>query len=219
MSPQDPPLTRDRVLEGAVELADLSGVETLTIRRLADHLGRRPMSLYHHLPNKEAILEGMIDRVFGELVVPELGGGWRSALEERCRSLRKVLRRHPWAVPLMDACRAPGPATLKHHDATLGVLFDAGFTNELAAHAVAILDAFVYGFVLQEASLPFSGPAELAELAESILGSVPASERPNLHAFTREHVLQPEYSFGDSFEVGMGLLLDGLQAKRADSNG
>lgn len=205
-----PPLTRDKVLSTAVDLADRIGVDALTMRKLADALGVKPMSLYHHVANKEAILDGMVDVVFSEIDPPPADLPWRDAMAHRCRSARQVLRRHPWATPLMESRTSPGEPTLAHHDAVLACLIDAGLPMPLVAHAYATLDAFVYGFAIQEASLAFEGE-ELSDFAEDLI--TPRAEHfPNLAAFTSEHVLQPGYDFGDSFEFGLALILDGLEA-------
>jgi AcrR family transcriptional regulator len=208
-----PPLTRDKVLATAVELADHIGADALTMRKLADALDIKPMSLYHHVANKEAILDGMVDVVFAEIDPPPPGLPWRDAMAHRCRSARQVLRRHPWATPLMESRTSPGEPTLRHHDAVLACLIGADLPMPLVAHAYAVLDAFVYGFAIQEASLPFEGE-ELADLADELIASM-AEHFPNLAAFTAQHVLQPGYDFGDSFEFGLAVIIDGLEATAA----
>jgi AcrR family transcriptional regulator len=208
-------LTREVVLHGAVELADEIGVEPLTIRKLADHLGTKPMTLYHHVANKEAILDGMVDLVFAEIELPPTDLAWRPAMCQRCVSARVALRRHPWAVPLMESRTSPGMATLRHHDAVLGCLLGGGLPMPVVAHAYAVVDAFVYGFAVQEASLPGRGDADQVEWAAAVAGiaaQMPADLFPHLAAFTAEHVLQPGYDFGDSFEVGLELILNGIEA-------
>ena len=206
-----PPLTRDKVLAAAVDLADRIGADALTMRKLADALGVKAMSLYHHVANKEAILDGMVDVAFSEIDPPPSDLPWRDAMAHRCRSARQVLRRHPWATPLMESRTSPGEPTLAHHDAVLACLIDAGLPMPLVAHAYASLDAFVYGFAIQEASLPFEGGADLADLADDLIAPM-AEQFPNLAAFTSQHVLQPGYDFGDSFEFGLAVVLDGLEA-------
>lgn len=208
-----PRLTRDRVLDGAVALADRIGVEPLTIRKLADELDTKPMTLYHHVPNKDAILDGMVDAVFAEIDLPPHDLGWRDALRHRCVSARQALRRHPWAVPLMESRTSPGPETLRHHDAVLASLMGGGLPTPVVAHAYAILDAFVFGFAVQEASLPAGGESEaFGEVAEQMLTTMPTDDYPHLTRFATEHVLQPGYDFGSSFEVGLDLILDGIEA-------
>jgi len=209
------PLTRERVLAGAIAVADRDGIHALTIRSLAAELGVKPMSVYHHVPGKEAILDGIVDTVFAQMAVPQVGSDWRDELWRRCTSAREVLRRHPWAVPLLEARTNPGPATLRHHDATLGVLYGAGFPGPLVQHGIAFLDAFVYGFAIQEASLQFDEGVDPALLAEQILAAVPADAYPHLARFTAEVVVQPGYDFGAEFEAGLALILDGLAAMLA----
>lgn len=204
------PLTRERVLLGAMDLADADGIGALTMRSLAVTLAVKPMAIYHHVANKEQILDGIVDLVFAEIVQPPIDAPWRTALASRAASVRGVLGRHPWAIGLMESRRAPGPATLRHHDTVIALLRHAGFTHAAIAHAMAFLDAYVYGFALQEASLPFDGPDDVRELAEAILAQMPADEYPNFVEFAREHVLQPGYDFANEFDVGLDMVLDGI---------
>ena len=210
-----PRLSPERVLAAATDLADEIGLDDLTIRRLADALDVKPMTIYHHVPNKEAIIDGMVDRVFAEIDLPPDDLDWRPAIEIRSRSMRGVLARHPWASPLMESRTSPGMATLRHHDAVLGCFRSAGFSLELTAHAYAVLDAYLYGFALQEATLPATAGEEMAELASSMADEMPADDFPNLAEFTAEHVLQPGYDFRTEFEFGLGLILDGLEQAAA----
>ena len=211
------PLTRERVLQAAVALADDSGIESLTMRKLGQALGVEAMSLYHHVANKEALLDGMVDLVFGEIELPAGGADWKTAMRQRAISARAALRRHPWAVALMESRRTPGPANLGHHDAVLGCLRQAGFPVALAAHAYSLLDAYIYGFALQEATLPFDTPEQTTELAQEILAGFPADAYPHLAELAVQHVLQPGYDYGDEFQFGLDLILDGLErtAQRA----
>lgn len=110
------------------------------------------MSLYHHVANKEAILDGMVDVVFGEIELPSADVDWRSAMRQRALSAREALTRHPWAIGLMDSRTSPGPETLRHHDAVIGSLRAGGFSIAGTVHAFSVLDSYVYGFVLQELS-------------------------------------------------------------------
>ena len=216
----DRTLTRDRVLAGALALADEIGVEAFTMRRLATALGTKPMSIYYHVPGKEEILDGIVDLVFAEIETPPASQPWTEAMARRCRSAREVLRRHPWAPPLMESRTTPGPQSLAHHDAVIRCLRDGGLSWQLTAHAYAMLDAFVYGFALQEATLPFGGEQEIGSLASELTEALPAARYPHFVAFTVEHVLQPGYRFGDSFDVGLDLILAGLAARaRGDAPG
>jgi AcrR family transcriptional regulator len=208
------PLTRNRILRTAIALADEAGIESLSMRRLGQALGVEAMSLYHHVANKEDLLDGMVDVVFGEVELPSREGDWRTAMRRRADSFRAVLARHRWAIGLVDSRTSPGPATLRHHDAVLGCLRGAGFSVELAAHAFAALDSYLYGFALQERNLPFEAGEQTAELAEAILAQLPAEEYPHLVELTVDHVLQPGYDFGNEFAFGLDLVLDGLERAR-----
>jgi len=137
--------------------------------------------------------------------------GWKPAMRQRAISAREALARHRWAIGLMESRRSPGPAMLRHHDAVLGCLRGAGFSVELTAHAYSVLDSYIYGFALQEASLPFDSAEETPELADEIAGQLPAGEYPHLTELAVVHVLQPGYRYGDEFEIGLDLILDGLE--------
>ncbi|MGZ4650989.1 MAG: TetR/AcrR family transcriptional regulator C-terminal domain-containing protein [Kineosporiaceae bacterium] len=211
-------LTRERVLRAAVDLADRDGLATLTMRRLGEALGVEAMSLYNHVGNKERLLDGMVDIVFGEIDLPEADGDWRPAMRTRAVSALEALRRHRWAIGLMESRATPGAATLHHHDRVLGCLRAAGFPIPLAAHAFSLLDSYVYGFALEEASLPFETSEQTAELARAILAGIPAEEYPHLRELTAEHVLQPGYDYGEEFALGLDLILEGLQRALSQSD-
>jgi AcrR family transcriptional regulator len=212
------PLSRERVLRGAIAIADGAGLAALTMRSLARELGVKPMSLYHHVRNKEEILDGIVDAVFTEIDLPPPGADWRSAMRDRAVSARAALRRHPWAIPLMESRANPGPATLRHHDAVIGLLRRAGFSVAMAAHAYSLLDSYIYGFALEEASLPFDRETA-PEVAGAILAQLPTEEYPHLAELAIEHVLQPDYDYGDEFEFGLGLILDGLEQRLVPADG
>ena len=204
-------LTRDRVLDGALNVVDSIGIDAFTIRKLAAILDVKPMTIYHHVPNKDAIVDGMVDRVFAEIDLPPTGVDWRVAIRQRTVSARLVLSLHPWAAPLMESRTTPGPATLAHHDAMIGCFRTGGLSVEMTAHAYALVDSYLYGFAMQEANLPATEGLDMADLAESILDPLPAGEYPHLMEFTAQHVLQPGYDFGREFEFGLDLILDGLE--------
>lgn len=210
--PKRPRLTPERVLQAGVALADKIGIADLTIRRLAQALDVKPMTIYHHVPSKEAIIDGMVDLVFAEIDLPPTDLDWRAAIRVRSQSMRHVLASHPWASPLMESRTNPGLATLTHHDAVLGCLRNGGLSLELTGHAYALIDAFLYGFALQEATLPATGGDEMTDVAGSMAERMPADLLPHLAEFTVAHILQPGYDFGDEFEFGLNLILDGLAA-------
>lgn len=201
-------LSAERVLDGAMGLADEIGIEAFTIRKLAEALDTKPMTIYHHIPNKEAIIDGLVDRVFAEIERPPADLEWQAAMRHRCISARAALMRHPWATPLMESRTNPGPETLGHHEAVLECLISAGLSMELTAHAYALLDSYVYGVALQEANLPATGGVEMHELVAAMSAKLEAY--PNLARFSIEHVMQPDYDFTAEFEFGLDLILDGL---------
>ena len=212
------PLSRDRVLRGAVAVADADGINSLTIRSLARHLGVKPMSVYYYVPSKDEILDGIVDLVFSEIDLPSVDGDWRAEIVRRANSARQVLRRHSWAIGLMESRKNPGPATLRHHDAVLGTLRGAGFSVEMTAHAYALIDSYVYGFALQEASLPFQGPDTVSDVAEPMMQQFPAEEYPHLVEMATEYILQPGYDFGNEFTFGLGVILGALTQSISDRN-
>jgi AcrR family transcriptional regulator len=207
------PLSSDRVLRAAVDVADAGGLASLTIRSLADALGVKPMSVYHHVANKDAILDGIVDLVFAEIELPAGTGAWRAEMQERAASARAALGRHPWAIGLLESRRSPGPANLRHHDAVLGSLRAGGFPVDLAGHAYALIDSYVYGFALQEAGLPFSSESgdDVAAVAEPMMAQFPEGAYPHLVELARDYVLQPGYAFAHEFDFGLALILDGLE--------
>ena len=206
------PLTRERALAGAIALADADGLGALSMRRLAQELGVEAMSLYHHVSNKDDILDGMVDLVFAEIELPSDGLEWKTAMRQRARSSRAALKRHPWAISIMDSRTSPGPATLRHHDAVIGSCRKAGFPVKLAAHAFSLLDSYIYGFVLQEVNLPFDLSGDLKEIVEATMLPFSAEDYPYLVELTQEHILQPGYSYASEFDYGLDRILDSLEA-------
>ncbi len=205
------PLSRGQVLRAAVALADQSGIGALSMRKLGEVLGVEAMSLYNHVASKSDLLDGMVDVVFSEIGLPSGDAGWKAVMRQRAISAREALARHRWAIGLMESRRSPGPATLRHHDAVLGCLRAAGFSIEMTAHAYSVLDSYIYGFALQEASLPFGTAEETAQVAQEIAGQLPADEYPHLTELAVGHVLQPGYHYGNEFEIGLDLILDALE--------
>jgi AcrR family transcriptional regulator len=211
IAPRRGRLTRERVLEAALALADAGGLGSLTIRSLATELGTKPMSVYYHVAGKSEILDALVDTVFGEIELPTPGGDWRSEMERRAHSTREALARHRWAIGLLESRTTPGPANLRHHDTVIATLRRAGFSPELTAHAYALLDSYVYGFALQEAALPFEGPESVGEVAEPILELMAAGQYAHLVDMANSYFLQPGYDFADEFRFGLDLILDGIE--------
>lgn len=208
-----PALTRDRVVDAAVRVADRGGLAHVSMRNVGRELGVEAMSLYHHVAGKDALLDALADRVYGEIALPAPDLPWRAAMADRAASARAVLAAHPWALGLVESRRDPGPALLRHHDTALGCLRRNGFDVALAAHAFSVIDAYVYGFVLTEVNLPFS-PGEGADAFVDTLG-LPAEEFPHLAELMTEQVRGRGYSYADEFVPGLDLILDGLAARLA----
>ena len=212
-------LSRERVLRAAIAQADSGGLDSVSMRTLAETLAVAPMALYRHVANKDDLIDAMVDVVFAEIGVPSGGGDWRSAMRQRAIAVRDALTRHRWAIGLMESRRNPGPANLRHHDAVIGRLRAAGFSMAMAAHAYSVLDSYIYGFALTKMSLPFETEEEVAEVAREMLEPFAVGEYPNLADFITEHAMQPGYDYGDEFEYGLDLILDGLERMRDDEPG
>jgi AcrR family transcriptional regulator len=203
------PLSRDRTVRAAVVLADAGGFDSLSMRKLAEELDTAPMSLYRHVANKEDLLDGMVDVVFGEMYPPAVGRDWTTELRERGISARAALQRHPWAVGLMETRLHPGHASAVHHNATMGCLREAGFPFRDAVHAYNLLDSYTYGFALQEQMIPFETPEESAEMAKTTVG-----ERGGEYPYLAEVVVElgkRGYDYAEEFEFGLDFILDGLE--------
>jgi AcrR family transcriptional regulator len=209
-----PRLDRQLVLQKAFELADSEGVQALTMRRLAQELAVEAMSLYHHVANKDQLLDGLIDLVFTEIAFPPRDQPWKSALRHRALSARAALVRHPWAIGLMDSRSKPGPATLRHHEAVLACFRENGFSVAATAHAYSLFDSYIYGFALQEMSLPFTNAQDATDIASSILSGLSPDEYPRLREIALEHTLKTGYNYADEYEIGLELILESLETLR-----
>ena len=203
------PLSRDRVLRAAIELADEGGTAALTMQAIGHRLGVEAMSLYRHVRNKDDILDGIVDLVFAEIELPADRSSWRAVLRARSISTRAALRRHPWAITLMESRMAPGPSNLRSHDEMLAVLLDAGFSAAMATHASNLVDSYVLGFALQETSFPFSNAEELAAVGGDLLAQVPVDEYPSYVRVGAE-LLASGFDYGAEFEFGLDLILEGI---------
>ncbi|MGO8946263.1 MAG: TetR/AcrR family transcriptional regulator C-terminal domain-containing protein [Ktedonobacterales bacterium] len=204
-------LSRERVLRAALVLADIGGIEALTMRKIGQELHVEAMSLYNHVANKDDIIDGIVDLVFSEIALPPEHVDWKTAMRERAISARDVLLRHPWATSLMQSRTKPGPATLRHHDSVIGSLRAAGFTIDMAAHAFSVVDGYIYGFALQQMNLPYHTSEENAEFAQNILRQLSAAEYPHFTEMIIEHAMKPGYDYAEEFEFGLDLILGGLE--------
>ena len=208
-------LTRDRVLGTAVQLADDEGLDGLSMRKLAKRLGVEAMSLYNHIPGgKERLLDGMVDLVFEEIDVPSADGPWRDELRNRAVSTRAALRRHQWAVGLMEARPNPGESNRRLHEAALVCLLSAGFSVEAAIHAYSVQDAYIYGYALQERTLALDTREQWREVAKRQLGE--RGSAPDVYPSTTEvlhYIAKRGFSHDEEFLFGLDLILDGLEQR------
>ena len=207
------PLSRARVLQAGVALADQAGLEAFSMRALAQELGVVPMALYKHVANKDELLDGMVDIVFGEIELPPAELDWRSAMRHRAISTREAMKRHSWATGMMES-RRPGPANLRNHNAVMGCLREAGFSFELAIHAYSAQDAYIYGFALQERDTGFETPDSAGEAAQRRADANGALEEyPHLVEIVAK---LPESGYDNAVEFawGLDLILDGLERLR-----
>lgn len=199
-----PPLTRERVLHAAIAIADETGLESLTMRRLGSRLNVEAMSLYKHVAGKDDVLDGIVDLVISEIELPTTATDWKSAMRQRAMSARQVLASHPWAIGMMESRNAMGPAALHYVDAVIGSLRNGGFSVPMAAHAFLLLDSYIYGFVVQEAS--FHTSDKTAAPTETALSA--GEQFPHLREMAT--AFAGGYDYTDEFEFGLDLILDGL---------
>jgi AcrR family transcriptional regulator len=199
------------VLRAAVQLADDSGIAAVTMRDLGRRLGVEGMSLYNHVTNKDDLLDGMVDIVVDEFDLPDANLGWREAMRRRAVSARAVFTRHPWASALIDSRLSSGPARLHYFDWMLGTMRRGGFTIATTAHAVSLLDSFIYGYARQQLNMSTGPDVTNEDNAEAFMEGIPADEYPNLREMVVEYAMKGGYDEPADFEFGLDLILDALQ--------
>ena len=207
------PLSRARVLQAAVALADQAGLEAFSMRGLAQELGVVPMALYKHVASKEQLLDGMVDIVFSEIELPAEELEWRSSMRRRALSTCEALKRHSWAIGMMES-RHPGPANLRNHNAVMGCLRRAGFSFAMAIHAYSVQDAYVYGFALQERDTGFDTADSAGEAAQRRAATIGALEDYPYLAEIAAKLPESGYDNAVEFAWGLDLILDGLEQLR-----
>lgn len=211
-------LSREIVLQTALKIADQQGLQTLTMRALGAALKVEAMSLYHHFKNKDQLMDGLIELVFAEVELPQ-GDDWKAALRRRSQSLRAALIRHRWATGLMESRSRPGPANMRHHDAVLSCLRNSGFSLSATAHAYSLLNSYIYGFVLQELALPFNTSDEAAPVAAQMFNELSAGTYPYLVEIATQHAMQDGYSYSQEFDIGLEIVLNGIEGLLVHSPG
>ena len=209
------PLSRDKVVAVAVALADKGGLESVSMRALARKSRVVPMALYKHVANKEDLLDAMVDVVFGEVDFPT-GADWRTAMRQRAVSMRDALLRHRWAIGLMESRTRPGPANLRHHNLVMLILREADFPFWTAIRAYNAMDSYIYGSLLQQQNLPFETPEEAVEMAAEIIAPPSLAEEYPYLAEVVVELAKRGFDFGEEFESGLNLVLDGIERLRQE---
>ena len=209
------PLNRERVLQAALKLADETGIDTLSMRRLAQTLGVEAMSLYNHVKNKEDLIDGMVDLVVAEMAVPDVTADWQLEIRRIANSAHCVLISHPWATLMLVSRINVGPAKLRHFDATQGCLVNAGLSPELADQLRNVIDGHIYGFTLQKLLFPLA-EGTYAEAAKHFLPMLPHGVYPHMRALT-ERVIDGAYDGMHQFDFGLDLILHGFVAHHAQT--
>jgi AcrR family transcriptional regulator len=205
------PLTRERVLRAAVDLADASGIDSLSMRRLAQELGVEAMSLYHHVRNKDDLLDGIVGLVTDEFELPTPGGDWKAEIHRTATSAYDTLISHPWAAGLSLSVKTVSPARMRYMDAILGTFREAGFTAGMTDHAYHALESHIMGFTLWEVGMNLGTAEDLRRFAGEFLATFPAEEYPHMAEHIGQHMKPRPAGDPNEFEFGLGLILDGLE--------
>lgn len=216
--PQRPPLNVEAIIAAAAAIADRNGITGVTMRNLGKELGVEAMSLYHHVANKDALLDGLVEWIAAQLAVVNIHGEWRNEMITRAHVARSVFSTHPWSLGLLESRRVPSPSLLRHHDAVLGSLRNNGFSIELAVHAFSALDSYVFGFVLTEMNLPFDSGDDPEAFVDSFEPMIDLAQFRYLSEMIGAQVRGRSYAYADEFEFGLTLILDGLQERLANGS-
>ena len=204
------PLSRDRILHAALELADEGGIESLTMRKLGQALGFEAMSLYNHVANKDDVFDGILDLVLAESEPPSPTGDWDAAIRTSAISVHEALRRHPWSCTLLMAPEHARPARARYMDSLLGRLREAGFSAETTYHAYHVLDGHIFGFSLWETSHTYTAE-QVSTFKARFEQTITADAYPYLHEHAQQHFNEGTHREVRAFEFGLDLILDGLK--------
>jgi AcrR family transcriptional regulator len=208
------PLSRDRVLGAALKLADDAGIESLTMRRLAQELGVEAMSLYYYVASKDEILNGIVDVVVGEIELPLPGTDWKQGLRRMAMSAYEVLVQHPWAASLVLSASGVSQARLQYMEAILGSLRTAGFSAEMTDHGYHALESHIMGFTLWEVGMDLGSVDDFTGTATDFLHALPRQELPHLAEHVEQHLKPRSPDDEGEFAFGLDLILDGLEKLR-----
>jgi AcrR family transcriptional regulator len=213
------PLTRERVLTTAVALADRGGIESLSMRKLAQALDVVPMALYRHVANKDELLDALVDVIIEEIDAPLEGADWKKALRARILSARRALLRHPWASRLMESRKTPTPVVLGYMDSMIGMFRTGGFSLDLTHHALHAMGSRMFGFT-QEL---FNDTADVDPAAEAEMWGSMAGTYPYIFEIFSKISHDDASTVGPGcddqfeFEFALDLMLDGLDKMRRKS--
>jgi hypothetical protein len=203
-------LTKDLVVKAAIKLADVAGLEAMSMRKLGRELGVEAMALYYHFASKNLLIEAMIDYIHGEFVSPQDNANWREYMQKRAESAFEVLLLHPWAAPIMEAGVNPGPSTLRDSDNCIKSFRKAEFSVPDTVHAVTVLNIYIYGAAMLYARLSFTTSDGAAELSESVMSQFPIDDYPHLGEIITEHMMKSSYDARQEYYFGLNLILDGI---------
>ena len=211
------PLSRERVLRAAMALADEGGIDELTMRKLADDLGVKAMSLYNHVANKNDLLDGMIDEVYGEIALPAAGVEWKAKVRQLATSAHEVMLRHPWASTLHPS-QEPGPKRFRYGNALLGAFRDAGFSKEVTYDAYHIIEAYILGFTFQVLSYQNVDMEQMSGVVDRFMTGDFLADYPHFTEHVRQHLGEESVDgHVDGYQLGLDLILNSLEPLRAES--
>jgi AcrR family transcriptional regulator len=211
---QRAPLSRELVLQTAIKLADQGGLESLSMRKLGQELGVEAMSLYHHVANKDDLLDGIVDAVTSEIEVPSEGADWKEAIRRTAISSHDVFVRHRWSCSLMMRRARASPDRMRWMEAVLRTFREAGFSADMTHHAYHAIDSHITGFTLWQVSMPFETKEELVDMAEGLLKEIPVDQYPYVIEHAEQHLAPSSPDGKTEFEFGLDLILDGLERLR-----
>lgn len=203
-------LNQEIIIQAAIKLADDGGLDGLSMRKLGRELGVEAMALYHHFASKGELVDGMIDRIHGEINAPQGNVGWKEFMQKRAESAFEVLLMHPWAASIMESGVNPGPSTLRDSDNCMKSFRNAGFSIPMTVHAVTVLNIYTYGAAETYSRLNFTSSQEAAEFSATIKDQFPIEEYPYLGEIITQHMMTASYDARDEFEFGLNLILDGI---------
>jgi AcrR family transcriptional regulator len=209
------PLNRERVLEAAIRLADEGGIEALSMRKLAEVLGVKAMSLYNHVANKDDVLDGIVDAAWAEIAPPTGDEDWKTSVRDIAISAHETMLAHPWASDL--SVRKPGFARLRYGDLLLGCFRNAGFSKDLTYHAYHIIESYIMGYTLQVLSYRAVDMKQLEDVVEGFRRGDFAADYPHFTEHALQHMEPDREDGGSGYELGLDLILDSLERLRDEA--